>query len=54
MKQVKGACVGMNAISKSKEGELKVGMPIKVIRKAELNTEGRLNGKYLRAEDRWS
>ncbi|KAK9895427.1 hypothetical protein P389DRAFT_197485 [Cystobasidium minutum MCA 4210] len=51
---VKGACVGVNAISKRRNGTLQVGMKLEVIRQAQPNTEDKLNGKWLRAEDRWS
>lgn len=54
VQQVKGACVGMNAIPKSREGTLKVGMKVKVHRLAQPNTEDKLKGKWLRTEDRWS
>lgn len=51
---VKGACVGMNAVSKSKSGRIRVGMQVHVKRLAQPNTEDNLNGKWLRTEDRWS
>jgi hypothetical protein len=52
--QVKGACVGVNAVAKSRSGNLRVGMKVDVLRKAQPNTEDKLNGKWLRIEDRWS
>lgn len=52
--QVKGACVGVNAISKGRSGHLRVGMRLEIIRQAQPNTEDKLNGKWLRTEDRWS
>lgn len=51
--QEKGPCVGVHAIPKSRAGRLSVGMTVRVTKRAQLDTEGKLSGKWLRSEDRW-
>ena len=50
----RGSCLGMNAISKSRNGTLQVGSTVEIVKSAMRNTgESRLSGDWMRLEDRW-
>ena len=51
---LRGACLGMNAVSKKRNGSLEVGSTVEIVKSAMRNTgESRLNGDWMRVEDKW-
>ena len=51
----KGPCLGMNALSKARSGQLQVGAPVTVVRKVTKPDEPNATrvGQWIRAEDKW-